>query len=82
MLKVALQLAKKAREQVGQPVAAPAQVHLGAGPGVVEEALERPQDRPTRLVADRDRVQTEAQLSSGVRSNERRPGVPSNDTTG
>ena len=73
MVKVALQLGKEACQKVGQPLGAPAQTHLGLGSGVLEEMLERPQDRPPRLVAYGVGVQTEAQLSSGVRSDERRP---------
>src|SRR6476469_10714170 len=75
MAKVPLQLGQEAREKVGQRVGTPAQVHLGPRSGVVDETLERPQDRPTRLLADGGSVQTEAQLSSGVRSDDRGPCV-------
>ena len=67
MVKVAFQLGKEAREQVGQPVGAPGQVHLGPGPGVVEGRVGGPEVRRTRLWADGGGVQTEAQLSSGIR---------------
>ena len=82
-LHVALELGKKAHEQVGQRIAAPSQLHRRSRPAVAEQAFEGPQHRPARVAADGGGVQPKAKVAASLAAMiDGHVSIPSNDTTG